>query len=307
MGSSHFDFDSFGPYVEGARPKLDISHWQWGRDSAGNIAYAPNYIELREGSGADAISIRAGSSNSISGLPYADYTFENNYQGSRAAGFSRVSIYWFWRPLNPFGCAQFLAGLLQGKSVDAIIVDVEVPGNAVNLWIFIDELVRLIPHPHPPIWIYTSVSKWAQITGDKSRAVEFGLAVAHYEVDTPLLPDPWKSAGIVPLWHQFTDKGPGAGHDWGIHKTAAQGLDLGWAHPAYFVDPTPPPEPPPNPVFVVVKPGTYLNIRTEPNTNPGTKIGTVGPGTTFEVVREVAGGPWLAVVSYLHSGFVSEV
>lgn len=298
-----YTFESFGPYISGAGEIIDISHWQWGRDNQGNIATPPDYRLLK--THARALGIRAGSSRTDNGQPYVDYTFDANYQGAREAGFERVFSYWYWRALNPYGSARFFAGLINGKAFDAVVIDVEVAGSFADLMIFADELFYQLREPKPPIWIYTGPYAWSKITGNKARAVEFGLGIAHYEVNNPTVPEPWASAGIEPRWHQFTDDGPGAGQGWGIPVGAAAGLDLGWGHPEFFAEPSPPPPPPEEPLYVITN--TSLNIRTAPVVAPATRIGAVPRGTQFEVVRAEPGGPWLAVVAYLHGDYVAEL
>lgn len=298
-------FEDFGPYVEGAGKLVDISFWQWARDAGGNLSIAPDFEQLKQYF--DGGIARAGSATLSSGRPYSDYVFDDNLQGLRNAGFDPLGAYWYLRPgVNVEGQAVFAANLVKGRGLDVFVVDVEEAGPASAVFAFLRAFATELTRAReliPDLWIYTGPWAWSRMSGSKTEALNYELWVANYEVDIPASVEPWASANKLPVAHQFTDKGPGK--DWGVHSA---GLDLNWAHPKLFEEPSPDPEPYPTEFVVVdrLRAPVGLNIRNTPMVNSINRIGTAPPGMVFEVV-ERAPDPWVKIAVYAHGYYLKDL
>jgi len=227
---------------------IDVSKWQ------GEIDW-----DKAKSAGAQFAIIRAGSIDNYSGTCYADTQFQRNAE--LAPQVMTVGFYWYFRPnWNAVKQAEFFIDLIKDKDWKIYpVVDVEEYGGksptevASAVWLFCNRVTQRFD---APTMIYTSPGFWNTRVARNTWVHNYPLWVAHWNVDTPLLPYDWKNYGATYTFWQTH-----VGQDGADYGMASKGLD----HNVYngdweqfvkeFLGEEPPPEPETMPVddFVIEK------------------------------------------------------
>ena len=191
--------------------------------------------------GARFVFVRAGSVDSKTGIPYADYQLERN---ARLAPCELLTgYYWFFRP--QFEVPRqiwFFYNLTKDKAMGLpLVLDVEIEGPKLAVHVrtaleCLEQLTGRLP------MVYTRGEFWNTNMGLVYWAKKYPLHIARYpEVDTSLAPHPWKDkAGKVltkvkPLgwedwafWQHSADENR-RGHEFGSNPLhGSHAIDLDW-------------------------------------------------------------------------------
>lgn len=194
--------------------------------------------------GAEAVIIRAGSCNAVTGECYMDNQFIHNDNYSKAGYPGRRITYWYMRP-NHDGVAQadYYYNLIAGLEPMLVVVltpagpkviklrwacDIEEAGSTEEVRKFCERMSELFPDCEG--LIYTNYNTWQyKLTGAKAWAAAYLLWVADWT--PPMnLPPTWTEY----LIHQYAVRNDGheygatslaIDHDWGYFEWPPQLLD----------------------------------------------------------------------------------
>ncbi len=191
---------------------IDVSKWQ------GEIDW-----QKAKAAGAQFAIVRAGSIDNATGTCYEDFQFRRNAE--LAPPVMPVGFYWYFRPNhNAVKQAEFFMNLIRGKGGKIYpALDVEerggLSGSAVAsaVWVFLN---RVYQQMQVKCLIYTSPGFWNSNTTRTTWAQEYPLWVAHWNVQTPILPYDWsKYNKTYTFWQtHVANDGPAYGMQ-------SQGLD----------------------------------------------------------------------------------
>ncbi len=195
----------FGRWLSGGNPQdtkpmqlkngdegLDVSHWQGAIDWPNVVLAGKKFAFIKASEGTKT-----------------DVKFSENWTRARDAGIMRGAYCFFNSAVPVETQANYFIGLLKndlGELPPVLDVESNQSGTsrasytqALRLWLGLVEQAL----QRRPI-IYTSASKWKELTDSPVWAKEYPLWVAHYTQKTaPLLPPGWDH---YQFW-QYTDKG----------------------------------------------------------------------------------------------------
>jgi lysozyme len=224
-----------GPVVEG----IDVSKWQAGIDWNLVADDGIRFAIIRVNHGLDDI----------------DERFAYNWAEARRVGVIRGAYQYFLPDEDPIEQAELLLSLMGPLEPDDLppVIDVEEAAGqspetirqAIHLW---SDTVEAAIGRKP--FIYTAKYFWQDGVGAPDDFLDHPLWVANYNVDCPLIADPW------PRWNiwQYTSTGRVDGVTGNVDRDHFNGtyeelidFALGLPDPDPEPDPDPDPEPEPDP------------------------------------------------------------
>jgi lysozyme len=189
------------------RTGIDVSAWQ------GEINWQQTIAN-----GAAFVFIKA------SQQLFRDRRFADNWKGARAANLPRGAYHYLTWDASPAAQARFFAQLLKSDAGEmSPVVDFEEsagcpPGAAAQLRIYMEEVEAALGRT---CMVYTSPGFWQAHGSRESFFGERPLWLAHWGVEQPSVPSPWRGYAF---W-QFTSKGDGA-----AYGVSSRGVDCSYAN-----------------------------------------------------------------------------
>lgn len=226
----------------------------------------------------------------------AEREFENHYREFKARGVPIGAYHYIVEYRTASEQVDYFARQVAGKELKlGYWCDVELENNAPKLTAGqVEAYMALVEAKLGTLGIYTSISQWQAIFGNRNPFADRKLWVAYYTTgDTPLLPFGWQSWW---LW-QYSNKGGMPGYNFDIDKNRWHGTDEEYRD---WIGDSEPVEPPAEPLFKVrVIADIGLKYRACPAVDDVQcpKVGTNKKGAILSVYEERNG--WYRIHSTL--------